>query len=495
MKLSLRTRTALLSSLASAVALAGFAWAALGMIHHQQVRSLDAEIRAFAGRWSGRGGGGGMQRLEQTAGFVFGGQEAKILVRDSAGGVLFRSESWPLPESQPSPAVDDWPLPEHGPAWQMREIGFSTQRLPSGGWRVGELAGRDRSVVVALPLAAVEERMRALTGQFLVLGLTALALVAAASWMMAGYALRPLANIASASAEIVGGQWARRIEPAPDSPEIDRLIDSLNRMLDHLDAARRQAGRFSADVSHELKTPLAVIQAAIEEALAGAEPGGREEKLCLDLMEELARIKAIIANLLLLARIDAGKLTPRLEAFDLPAEIRSVADDCASTRPDVPWSLESGGVGTILSDRPLCATILRNVVGNAFKFSPSHRVVRLTLAKSDHAITLVVANSGEPIPATAREQIFERFGRGEGERLPGQGLGLALARESARVLGGDVLLLEHQQGEIRFQIEWPQTECRDPRAAGAPAPSYVAPTTRSAPPSKQSPPPHVRLSR
>lgn len=455
MKVSLRTRIAVLSVLAAALALAGFAWAALGAVHTQQIAAVDTEIESLATRLAGRGqgrGGKSGQRPERFFEFLLEDISAQVWIRGSKDTEVYRSPDWAFDEEPAS--VESAAQTVGGPAWHVHDLRFFTRQLPSGSWRVGEFLGRDITLMVALPLAGVEAARNELAMRFLFLALPALAFTCAAVWWIAWRSLRPLQEIKSTAARIVAGDWNRRISPASRAPEISQLVASLNQMLDCLAAAREQAGRFTSDASHELQTPLAVMQAALEDALAHAPADSREESLCLDLTEELARMKSIMANLLLLARADAGKIDIQASEIDLCQELREVFEEMSATYPELKCEVEGPPSLIISADPALLRIILRNLVGNAAKFSPKGEAVRVSISKNHEEVSLTIANRGSAIPCDEREKIFERFGRADGDaqRLPGQGLGLALARECARILGFKVELIEECEGWVCFRI-------------------------------------------
>lgn len=460
MKWPLRLRIALLTVLAAALALAGFAWAVLAAVRSQQMVAVDSELRALAARLPGRGGargpgGSGMggQRREYAADAMIEERGGRVWMRSAMGSDLLRSPDWPLADAPV--AVEPPPGMGGGPAWQVREVRFFSRQTTLGHWRAGEFVGRDFSILIALPMNASNAAMHALAWRFFWLGLLATGFIAWAGWWIAGRALRPMQAISHTAAGIVAGDWDRRIEPAPEAPEVDRLIASLNRMLDSLGAAREQAGRFSADASHELQTPLAVMQATLEDALAHAPAGSREESLCLDLTEELARMKSITSNLLLLARADAGRITVHPVPLDLGQEVASTIEEVATGHPEVVWETDLAEPAPVQADVSLLRIVLGNVLGNAAKFSPPRGTVRVRLEIAGAQVVLTVANQGPPIPPADRERIFERFARlaDDAPRRPGQGLGLALARECARLVGGSIDCLGDSEGWITFCVK------------------------------------------
>jgi two-component system, OmpR family, heavy metal sensor histidine kinase CusS len=495
MNLSFRWRIALLASLLSGLVLAAFGAAALAVAHGQKIAALDAEIRSFGARLPGRPGGrGSIQRLRQTTDLVFGEGRGGLLAIGGDGEELFRSETWPWPAGDEPPLPVLPPLPPSPPAagpalspgfggppgsglggpggpggrgghgqgmlWEPVPAAFRNADAAGRSWRLGALQAPDAVLRVALPLDATRAELRALALRFGLLLVPGLALIAWSGWWIAGRALAPLDNISDAAGRIVAGELDQRIRGAPATPEIDHLIRILNDMLDKLEAARHQAARFSADASHELKTPVAAMQAAIEDALRHAPPGSGIEALALGLAEDTARLKSIVDALLLLARADSGGIA----AARVPCDLAGLAAECIED-----WEplAEAAGISLrlaperpppVLADPALLRRALGNLLDNAIKYNQPGGDVELRLGTHDGRVFAEVANTGAAIPADVADKIFERFYRGPaaaGSPPPGQGLGLSLAREIARAMGGDLVLVPPAGDRTTFRLSLP----------------------------------------
>jgi signal transduction histidine kinase len=227
----------------------------------------------------------------------------------------------------------------------------------------------------------------------------------------------------------------------------------------------QRSARFSADASHQLKTPVTVLRAGLEELLAG-------EKLAPDLREEVAtlvhqtfRLTSVIEDLLLLSRMDAGRLQLKLRPVDLTHLIEGGLDDLGALPDALDLTLETDfPAGLFVEGETRYTTlILQNLLENAHKYNRPGGRIRIAAREQDRTVILVVGNTGPAIPAAAREHIFQRFHRGViGENLPGHGLGLNLARELARLHGGDLHL-------VRSDADWTEFEVRFKLAQPAPA--------------------------
>ncbi|MCL4789926.1 MAG: HAMP domain-containing protein, partial [Verrucomicrobia bacterium] len=276
-------------------------------------------------------------------------------------------------------------------------------------------------------------------------------------WLVAGRALRPLRTIAETAERVTASGLDQRIPVSNEDPEIARVIHVLNRMMDRLEASFRQATRFSADASHELKTPLAVMQGELENALQAARPGSPEQQLFSNLLEETQRLKTITRSLLLLAQADAGQLKLALEPVDLSAELENMIEDARVLAADsrLKFDVQLPRQVRIKADRPLLHTALFNLINNAIKYNAPDGKIEIRLESADNRITLTIGNTGPGIPPAEQPKIFERFFRASRpttSRVEGVGLGLSLAREIVRAHGGELSLRESRAGWTEFQL-------------------------------------------
>lgn len=224
----------------------------------------------------------------------------------------------------------------------------------------------------------------------------------------------------------------------------------------------QRSARFSADASHQLKTPVTVLRAGLEELLAG-------EKLTAEVREEMStlvhqtfRLTSIIEDLLLLSRMDAGRLQLDFSPVNLTQLLDAWLDDLGALPDAVELAVETDYPPAlfILGEKRYTAIILQNLMENARKYNRAGGRIRVAARTEDEWGILVIGNSGQPIPPDAQENIFQRFHRGvAGENVPGHGLGLNLARQLARLHGGDLRLArsdgEWTEFEVRFRLVVP----------------------------------------
>jgi signal transduction histidine kinase len=232
------------------------------------------------------------------------------------------------------------------------------------------------------------------------------------------------------------------------SAPMERLVSRSAENETALNAANhdlQRAARFSADASHQLKTPLTVLRAGLEELLAHDQILDSTREELSELVLQTCRLNGVIETLLLLSRVDAGRL--RLE--DAPVDLNHVIAMCLDDLSALPDSLDLE-VETSLPEElwiageiRYTALILQNLLENALKYNrPKGRIAVTARLDGITGVALRVGNTGPGVAAAAQESIFERFHRGViGENIPGHGLGLNLARELARLHGGELRLV------------------------------------------------------
>lgn len=443
---------------------------------------------------------GNFQRLDDALAFIFGEahqDEIILLVKDANGSVLHTSSGWP---ADLDPAGLDCSLTDdpktvvvgasgnsgsgvgvgRGRGGMGRGLGpgggggtvaftkipkFQTVSTAHGEWRLGMLGTEDTTLVIGLNYDLTRAELNRLRNAILAaLGL-ALLLVGLGGWLVAGRALRPMKMIAEVAEHVTASGLDARIPALNEDPEIARVIQVLNRMMDRLEASFRQATRFSADASHELKTPLAIMQGELENALQSAAPGSNEQQLFSNLLEEIQRLKTITRSLLLLAQADAGQLRLAPEPVDLSAEIESMVEDArvlatdSRLRFDVQLQLEL----RTTADRALLHTALFNLISNAIKYNEPDGKISIRLNSAGNKTVFSIGNTGPGIPLADQPKMFTRFFRVDQVKRPGvdgMGLGLSLAREIVRAHGGELSLQESRAGWTWFAAILPAIPVR-----------------------------------
>jgi signal transduction histidine kinase len=241
-------------------------------------------------------------------------------------------------------------------------------------------------------------------------------------------------------------------ESAKDRAERERAEAALEKTSREL----QRSARFSANTSHQLKTPVTVLRAGLEELREheNLSPEGREGVAAL--IHQTFRITSIIEDLLLLSQMDAGRLQIAFTSVDLSHLLEGQMDDLSALPHGADVEVESDcGEIEIAGERPYVSLILQNLLENARKYNRPGGRIRISCREEADWAVLAIGNTGHSIPGPAQEHIFERFHRGAmGEDVPGHGLGLNLARELARLHGGDLRLVTSVEDWTEFEVRF-----------------------------------------
>jgi signal transduction histidine kinase len=289
-------------------------------------------------------------------------------------------------------------------------------------------------------------------------------------WWIARTALAPVSDVAEAAEQITAQRLDARLDEPPVDDEIGRLTRVLNEMFTRLNESFRQTERFSADASHELKTPLTVLRSSIEDLLESPTLEEDDRRTVASLLEQTRRLSAITESLLLLSRADTGRLQLDLTLVDVCEIVRACAEDAEILAEKQGISITRNLPGSIMAgvDAGRLNQILWNLLDNAIKYNESNGRVEIR-AGTDLVQKLVwieIGNSGPGVPAVLVPQLFERFFRSDPRGVTeGHGLGLSLSRELARAHGGDVTLVSSREGWTAFRVTLRLVKLR--AAAGA----------------------------
>jgi signal transduction histidine kinase len=275
-----------------------------------------------------------------------------------------------------------------------------------------------------------------------------LALVALVTWLVTRRALRPVEGIRSEMAAITASEDLTRRVPVPDThDEVARLARTTNETLAALEQSVERQRRFVADASHELRSPIASLRTQLEVGSAHPE--------LLDVegaVEDTVRLQRLAADLLLLARLDAGE-RPADARLDLAAFVREEAGQRAGDR--VPVSVDADTV-EVAGSRGQLARVLANLLDNAQRHTRSS--VAVTVRRAGEWAVVGVTDDGKGVPAAERERVFERFVRLDESRARddgGAGLGLAIARDVAVRHGGSLTVRDAPTGGALFELRLP----------------------------------------
>ena len=344
-----------------------------------------------------------------------------------------------------------------------RTMGMHTTRFGSKHYRVGMFADNGIVLRLASNLDEVDEIGEDLLLAYLTAGPIVLALAAAGGWWMSNQALSPVAALTEAADRISAEHLDQRLPIPVAQDEIAKLAQVLNRMIDRLERSFEQATRFTADASHQLKTPLTIIRGELEMALRSADCPPGQVPLLLGLLEETGRLSRITESLLLLSRADAGKLRLARDPVAISELMDETLDDAevlAAERSITLTRAVQSGL-TLSGDTQFLRQVLLNLVDNAIKYNNPNGKIHAGLSYCPtegerFPYEIIFENTGPEISPEDAPWIFKRFHRGRNDAtstpVGGHGLGLSICREIVRACGGKIELRHCRPGWTTFAV-------------------------------------------
>ena len=325
-------------------------------------------------------------------------------------------------------------------------------------WRMASLANPELTLYIGISLDDYQARIRNLRFVYFGVLVLVLCVIGGGAYWICSRALSPVDAIARTARRTSSKDLSQRIEESKDyDQEFDTLISVINDMMDRLETSFHQALRFSSDASHELKTPLAIIQTEIASRLQDCASGSAEQETLSRLLNQVDRLKRIIRSLFLLSQADAGKMPLTLEHYDLSKQLESFYHDAQILAEGADLTIEAQVEPDmeVEADRLMMGQVIQNLISNAVKHNePGGRIQWLLYADGEWAV-FDIENSGPGIAREDQDQIFGRFFRGEHSRAQdssGLGLGLSLAREIVLAHGGELNLVSTANGRTQFKL-------------------------------------------
>lgn len=343
-----------------------------------------------------------------------------------------------------------------------------TVHVDGGDYRVMvrplEANGREMRLAGVYDLADVEALLSRLRRLFLITIPLIIAVAAAGGFFLVRRSFAPVSRMASRAAEIGANNLGERLPVAADD-ELGDLARVLNDLLDRLEDAFEQQRRFMTDASHELRTPTAIVRSEADVTLSARERSEEEYRESLGVVRDAARrLTRIVDDIFLIARADAGHLTPersRLRFGELVHETVQTVGPIANER-DVGIHLQADVEAEVRGDRDLLDRLTLNLLDNAIRHSPEGGEVEVSLRTGEESCELSVVDHGPGIPEEDRGHVFERFyrvdearGRDGSSLTSGAGLGLSICRRIAEVHEGTIELVTAEPGRTEFRVTLP----------------------------------------
>ncbi len=351
-----------------------------------------------------------------------------------------------------APPVDIRPL-------SGREIRLHTQ----DGWNMRGLRVPLEGALLPGAELTVAVNLRPGT-QFLYAFATALVLICVvwigATVVLSAWAVRrslsPIRRLSQQASRIQPDNLAVRLPEQGIDRELREFTHTFNGMLGRVQTAYQQMEGFNADVAHELRTPLATLISGAEVSLSSPRSEQELREVLESNLEELEGLKALVNDMLFLARADGGEPAGDLQEVDVRQEIARLAEYYEAALDDAGVSLAAHGGAVLMANPRLLRRAIANLLSNAIRATPRGRDIDLYCVTRQDEIEIRVRNPGAPIAAQALPRIFDRFYRGDdarSRRADGHGLGLAIVRAIARMHGGNAFARCGGQGtEVGFTL-------------------------------------------
>jgi len=312
----------------------------------------------------------------------------------------------------------------------------------------------DAQYFEAFPMQSTERNLNAITAALLIgAGVTTL-LAAFFGLATSRRLLQPISRVAKAAGDLASGGLDTRMPPE-DDPDLARLARSFNDMADAVQARIEREARFASDVSHELRSPITALTAAVEVLDGRRDELPDRSRQALDLViGQVRRFDAMVMDLLELSRIDAGSTELHREEVDPRDLVQRIAQRFGFA--DVPITTSADVPHLVRLDKLRVERILANLLENAREHGGGPVGIGVEVAPR-HTLIVSVDDAGPGVARSERFRIFERFARGSAARhRVGTGLGLALVAEHARAHGGEAWVEDRPGGGARFRVSFPE---------------------------------------
>ncbi|MDQ3197970.1 MAG: ATP-binding protein [Verrucomicrobiota bacterium] len=442
----LRWKLALYSALLAVIATIAGAATTWIVMRYEEVAAFDQRLAMDAHEFfrdvaNFNGGASENWRVIQESFIPLALRRHLVEVRDAQGRTLYLSPG--LTESLPTGETKV----------------FRTRRINGRSVRVGQFTERGLTLRVGADLKEINRIGRDIFRGMLAAIPTVLVVIVIGGRWIAGKALAPVEKIRQAAAQITAQRLDRRLPVPPTGDEIAGLIEVLNGTFERLQRSFEQSVRFSADASHHLRTPIAVLRAGVEEILHDVDCSPSTQATAEGLLHRIHQLNSVVENLLLLARADAGRLEVHRNDFDLSELLEGVLDDARALAEPLDLTIDADVAKhlPLRADKAFLGIIAQNLLENAIKYNAPGGRVCVAARAINGSVEMIVGNTGAGIPEGQRAHLFERFYRARGdERVSGSGLGLSTARELARTQGGEIVLIKSTIDWTEFRVSLPQ---------------------------------------
>ncbi|ADJ61546.1 heavy metal sensor histidine kinase [Herbaspirillum seropedicae] len=278
------------------------------------------------------------------------------------------------------------------------------------------------------------------------------------SYFLVRSGLRPLRTMAAQTRAVSANRLDTRLDLQAAPRELHEIVESFNEMLDRLHRSFQQLSQFSADLAHDVRTPLNNLMVQTQVALG--KPRGIDEYQALlsSNIEEYERLSRMMESMLFLARAENAHVVLQWQELDVAQELTRIADYFEGIADEAQVRLVVQGAGRLQADATLLRRAVGNLVANAIRYTPADGVIRLQVDAAGDGMEISVSNPGAGIPAEQLERLFDRFYRADPSRSSAggsSGLGLAIVRSIMMLHGGQASVTSSPGQLTVFSLRFP----------------------------------------
>jgi two-component system heavy metal sensor histidine kinase CusS len=433
----------------------------------QQIYAQDDQDIVLAARHERRltkeldGNDGVRLHADRLISLVLGNQALSLWVEDRNGQILLAHNIEPISAAK-------GPLPRGTPVASTERITDAAIRhwTTAGGVSVRAVAtqaelhtGDPVTVWVAYDTSASRRLLEHHRNMMFIIVATGVLVALLLSYLLIRTALRPLRDIAGHTGRVTVDRLGTRIALANTPWELEVLVMSLNAMLARLDTSFARLSRFTADLAHDMRTPISNMRGASEVALARERSKEEYQALLASNLEECDRLSRMIENVIFLSRAENPLFAKQMARFSVPDELAHIAEYFEGLAEEAGVAISITGTGDLSADIALFQRAVSNLLSNALRHTPPGGELSLSVEDRATALLVVVANQGSPIEPAHLDKIFDRFYRVDPSRSThsgSTGLGLAIVRSIMELHGGTVHAESDQSG-TRFVLAFPRT--------------------------------------
>lgn len=335
-------------------------------------------------------------------------------------------------------------FPDHVPLRAITDpLAFQTFTADTNSFRIIQKRSHGLLIQIAVPTTVIEHIISEAFLMYLLSVPTIILFSILAGYFLVRKVLRPLDVIMTKAREITSKNLDERIPPCKSHDEIDRLVVTLNEMIDRLEQSFNRMDAFTANVSHELRTPLTILKGELAVALQNVRSLEEYRQVLISNLEEVKRISQTVDNLFMLAKMDNNQITVQFEAVDIPTLIEEVVEETRmlAERQGITLHVERHAPLSAHIDPVLFTQLFLIIIDNAIKYNIPQGWVRISIKNSLSPFSIIVSDSGIGIPAASLPKIFDRFYRVDKNRslhVGGVGLGLSMAQWIVKTHHGNI---------------------------------------------------------